>query len=196
MATRKQIQSALQQPYDRVLFAKEVLHPVFGSGFKLLEVPSKPHVDPTKSQAAVIDSVNVYATITLDDETDVTCYEVKLQPTVRIEQSKVAIQQYVRNLLIPGQAALINFVSPVNKDMWRFTLVARDSAITDAGIEETQTHPQRYTYLVEKERPNRTMAERMEVLSLAPEKNLQALIDAFSVERMSKAFFDEYKQHY
>ncbi|GIV34362.1 MAG: hypothetical protein KatS3mg031_1897 [Chitinophagales bacterium] len=80
--------------------------------------------------------------------------------------------------------------------MWRFTLVARDSKITKQGIKETQTHPQRYTYLVEKDRPNRTMAERMEVLSLAPEKNLQTLIDAFSVEKLSKAFFDEYKEHY
>lgn len=196
MATRKEIQSALQHPYDRMLFSKQVLHPVFGSSFKLLESVQKPFVEPTKSENSVISQVLIYGTITLEDGTDITCYEVTLQPTVRIEQSKVAIQQYVRKLLISGQAALINFIAPKDKDIWRFTLVAKDSKITDEGIAETQTHPQRYTYLVEKDRPNRTMAERLETLSLESEINLEMLIKAFSVEAMSKAFFDEYKEHY
>ena len=196
MATRKEIQSALQHPYDRMLFSKQVLHPVFGSSFKLLESVQKPFVEPTKSETSVISQVLIYGTITLEDGTDITCYEVTLQPTVRIEQSKVAIQQYVRKLLISGQAALINFIAPKDKDIWRFTLVAKDSKITNEGIAETQTHPQRYTYLVEKDRPNRTMAERLETLSLESEINLEKLIKAFSVEAMSKAFFDEYKEHY
>jgi len=34
-ANRIQIQDALKKPYDRVLFAREVLSPVFGSGFTL-----------------------------------------------------------------------------------------------------------------------------------------------------------------
>ena len=196
MATRKEIQNSLQHPYDRMLFAKQVLHPVFGSSFRLLESAQKPLVDPTKSESTVINEVSIYGSITLEDGTDITCYEVLLQPTVRIEQSKVAIQQYVRKLLISGQAALINFVAPTFKDIWRFTLVAKDSKITDDGIAETQTHPQRYTYLVEKDRPNRTMGERLETLSLESEITLEKLVTAFSVEAMSKAFFDEYKEHY
>lgn len=196
MATRKEIQSALQHLYDRMLFSKQVLHPVFGSSFKLLESVQKPFVEPTKSESSVISEVLIYGTITLEDGTDIICYEVTLQPSVRIEQSKIAIQQYVRKLLISGQAALINFIAPIDKDIWRFTLVAKDSKITDEGIAETQTHPQRYTYLVEKDRPNRTMAERLETLSLESEIDLEKLIKAFSVEAMSKAFFDEYKEHY
>ena len=196
MATRKEIQSALQHPYDRMLFSKQILHPVFGSSFKLLESVQIPFVEPTKSESSVISEVLIYGTITLEDGTDITCYEVTLQPTVSIEQSKVAIQHYVRKLLISGQAALINFIAPEDKDIWRFTLVAKDSKITNDGIAETHTHPRRYTYLVEKDRPNRTMAERLETLSLESEIDLEKLITAFSVEAMSKAFFDEYKEHY
>ena len=179
MATRKKT-IQLQHPYDRMLFSKQVLHPVFGSSFKLLESVQNPLVEPTKSESSVISQVLIYGTITLEDGTDITCYEVTLQPTVRIEQSKVAIQHYVRKLLISGQAALINFISPNDKDIWRFTLVAKDSKITDEGIADTETHPQRYTYLVEKDRPNRTMAERMETLSLEDEINRYQLIKKLS----------------
>ncbi len=34
-ANRNQLQNALHKPYDRILFAKEVLSPVFSSGFTL-----------------------------------------------------------------------------------------------------------------------------------------------------------------
>jgi len=92
-----------------------------------------------KSESAVIETVGIYANITLDDSTEITCYEVLLQPKVKIEQSKVAIQQYVRKLLTAGQAALINFVAPENKNVWRLTLVAKDSVLTDNGVKEITT---------------------------------------------------------
>ncbi|MBC6427376.1 MAG: Eco57I restriction-modification methylase domain-containing protein [Ekhidna sp.] len=102
----------------------------------------------------------------------------------------------MRKLLTSGQAALINFVSPTYKDMWRFTLVAKDSELTSKGVRETATHPKRYTFPVESERTNKTLAERMEWLSLASNKTMETLVEAFSVEKMSKDFFDEYKEHY
>ena len=196
MATKTQIQKALTLAYDRVLFAKDVLRPVFGSAFTLLDTPSKTNIALTKSESRVINKVGIYAHSELDDATNITFYEVTLQPQVRIEQSKVAIQQFVRKLLIPGQAALINFISPRDQDTWRFTLVAKDSKISSKGIEEIQTHPQRYTYLVEKSHSNRTMAERLEGLSILPSMTLETLISAFSVESMSEDFFREYKEQY
>ena len=196
MATKTQIQKALTLAYDRVLFAKDVLRPVFGSAFTLLDTPSKTNIPLTKSESRVINKVGIYAHAELDDATNITFYEVTLQPQVRIEQSKVAIQQFVRKILIPGQAALINFISPRDQDTWRFTLVAKDSKISSKGVEEIQTHPQRYTYLVEKSHSNRTMAERLEGLSILPSINLETLISAFSVESMSEDFFREYKEQY
>jgi len=197
MATKQLLIQALQRPYDRVLFAKDVLNPVFGSGFTLYSKPVLSAEQPNQTESRVIQSpVYRYGEIILEDGTEVICYEINLQPTVRIEQSRVAIQHFVRKLLIAGQAALVNFILPDNKDVWRFTLVAKDSRITDEGIQEKATHAKRYTYLVEKDRPNRTLAERLETLSLETEINLKALVKALSVESMSKAFFDEYKNHY
>ncbi|NLJ19973.1 MAG: N-6 DNA methylase [Bacteroidales bacterium] len=195
-ANRTQLQNALHKPYDRLLFSREVLSPVFGSGFSMFSSPIPATVLPNKSESAVIDQVGIYGKIRLDDSTEITCYEVSLQPNVRIEQSKVAIQQYVRKLLTAGQAALINFVSPSTKNVWRLTLVAKDSVLTESGVKEKTTNAKRYTFLLGPSETCKTAAERFERLSVEKEIGLQTLIDAFSVEKLSDEFFKEYTLHY
>jgi len=195
-ANRIQLQNALHKPYDRILFSREVLSPVFGSGFTLNSSLVPASVSPNKSESAAIANVWIYGKIQLDDSTEITCYEVLLQPKVRIEQSKVAIQQYVRKLLTAGQAALINFVAPANKNVWRLTLVAKDSVLTDKGVKEKTTNAKRYTFLLGPSETCKTAAERFEVLSTEKEITFQTLVNAFSVEKLSKAFFDEYTLHY
>ena len=196
MANRTQIQTALQKPYDRLLFGKEVLSPVFGSCFTLSTSAVPASVQPNKSEQAVIQSVAIYGNINLEDGTEITCYEIALQPTVRIEHSKVAIQRYVRKLLTAGQIALVNFIAPQNKQVWRLTLVAKDSELTEQGVKEKTTHAKRYTYLLGPSETCKTAAERFETLSTEKQITFQALVNAFSVEKLSKAFFDEYTLHY
>lgn len=196
MANRIQIQTALQKPYDRILFGKEVLRPVFGSCFNLSSTAVPAFVQPNNSEQAVIQSVSIYGTINLEDGTEITCYEINLQPSVRIEHSKVAIQRYVRKLLTAGQIALVNFIAPQNKKVWRLTLVAKDSELTEHGIKEKTTHAKRYTYLLGPSETCKTAAERFESLSTEKQITFQALVNAFSVEKLSKAFFDEYTLHY
>lgn len=196
MANRIQIQKALQKPYDRILFGKEVLSPVFGSCFNLSSSAVPASVQPNKSEQTVIQSVSIYGTINLEDGTEITCYEINLQPSVRIEHSKVAIQRYVRKLLTAGQIALVNFIAPQNKKVWRLTLVAKDSELTEQGIKEKTTHAKRYTYLLGPSETCKTAAERFESLSTEKQITFQALVNAFSVEKLSKAFFDEYTLHY
>ncbi|HOV36854.1 MAG TPA: TaqI-like C-terminal specificity domain-containing protein [Dysgonamonadaceae bacterium] len=195
-ANRTQLQNALHKPYDRLLFSREVLSPVFGSGFSVYSSLSPSVVLPNKSESTVIDQVGIYGKIRLDDAAEIICYEILLQPKVRIEQSKVAIQQYVRKLLTAGQGALINFVSPSTKNVWRLTLVAKDSDVTGSGVKEKITNAKRYTFLLGPSETCRTAAERFEALSTEKEITFQSLQDAFSVERLSKAFFDEYTLHY
>ena len=196
MASRIQLQQSLQKPYDRLLFSKDVLSKLFNSNLKLLQSAAPVTIQPTASEKKVIDSVSVYATIILEDGAEITCYEIILQSKVRIEQSKVAIQHYARKLLTSGQAALVNFVSPDNKKVWRLTLVAKDSELTSEGVKEKSTNAKRYTFLLGPGESCKTAAERFEVLSIEKEIDIKALVKAFSVERLSKAFFDEYKLHY
>ena len=195
-ANRIQLQNVLQKPYDRVLFSKEVLSPVFGASFTLNSSLVQASVLPNKSESVSIDKVWIYGNILLDDSTEITCFEVLLQPKVNIERSKVAIQHYIRKLLVVGQAALINFVAPSNKNVWRLTLVAKDSELTVKGVKEKTTNPKRYTFLLGPTETCKTAAERFEILSTEKEISFQTLVNTFSVEKLSKAFFNEYTLHY
>lgn len=196
MANRIQIQEALRLKYNRVLFAKEILSPIFGNGFSLHTSAVDVSQKPNQTEARVIQKVQVYGKIVLDDTTEVNCYEILLQPKVRIEQSKVAIQHYVRKMLTSGQAALINFVSPTYENTWRLTLVAKDSIFTEKGVKEKTTHAKRFTFLLGPSETCKTAAERFEALSTEKQTSFELLVKAFSVERLSKIFFDEYKKHY
>jgi hypothetical protein len=196
VANRNKLQIELHKAYDRILFSKEVLRPVFNSGLTLYSTLLPVPVMPNNTESASIDKVWIYGNIQLEDGTDITCYEILLQPKVRLEQSKVAIQQYVRKLLTAGQAALINFVAPSYNNVWRLTLVAKDSVLTDKGVKEKTTNAKRYTFLLGPSETCKTAAERFEVLSIENEITFQTLVNAFSVEKLSKAFFDEYTLHY
>ena len=195
-ANRIHLQNTLEKAYDRTLFAREVLSPIFGAGFTLNASPIPASVQPNLSEQAVIATVSIYGKIALADSTEIICYEIVLQPQVRIERSKVAIQRYIRKLLTAGQAALVNFVAPLHKETWRLTLVAKDSELTETSIKEKTTHAKRYTYLLGTNESCKTAAERFETLSTEKEITFQALVNAFSVEKLSKAFFDEYTLHY
>ena len=192
----EEIKKALQKPYQRELFAKDVLKPVFANTFILHERPIEVSEKPNKSELAVIEKVLIYGKIELEDGTEIVCYEIKLQAKVRIEQSKVAIQRYVRKLLIAGQAALVNFIAPANGNIWRLTLVAKDSFLTEKGVKEKVTHARRYTYLVGPSETCKTAAERFESLSLEKVISFESVIKAFSVEKLSLSFFNEYTEHY
>lgn len=195
-ANRDQLKDALQKPYDRLLFAKDVLRPTFNSLFSLNAALIKPAVELNQTESSVIDSVGIYGKINLEDSTEVICYEILLKPNVRLEYSKVAIQHYVRKLLTAGQAALINFISPSNNNFWRLTLVAKDSVLTEKGIKEKTTYSKRYTFLLGPSETCRTASERFEILSTETKIDSEKLVNAFSVEKLSKAFFDEYTHHY
>ena len=191
-----QLRITLQKPYDRIIFSKEVLSPVFNNGFSLSSSLLRANLPPTQSESKVISDVFIYGQINLEDGTEITCYEVNLQPDVRIDYSKVAIQHYVRKLLTAGQAAFINFVSPSDKNLWRLSLVAKDSILTDTGIKERTTNSKRYTYLLGPYESCKTAAERFESLSTQTRIDFDSLVNAFSVEKLSKTFFDEYTRHY
>lgn len=190
-----QLKTALQKPYDRLIFGAEVLTPVFGSALELIPA-QKAGKELSKAESIVIESVLIYGKISFEDGSEVTLYEIKLQPDKKIEFNKVAIQRYVRKLLTSGQAALVNFIAPENNKVWRLTLISKDSELTEEGIKEKTTHAKRYTYLLGPAETCKTPADRLEALSILKEKNINSIVEAFRVDLMSEAFFDEYTLHY
>ncbi|NLT50624.1 MAG: hypothetical protein GXX85_06895 [Ignavibacteria bacterium] len=196
MASRVQLKKSLQKNYNRTLFANEILKPVFQNGLTLLSVPQNVTADLTKRDAEIIDSVVIYGKISLEDSNEVTLYEITLKENVRIELSRVAIGNYIRKLLLTGDSALVNFISKNNNGTWRLTFISKDSKITEKGIKEKTTNTKRYTYLLGPAETCKTAAERFEILSGEKTTDTEALKKAFSVEKLGKDFFNEYKVHY
>ena len=201
MPGRIQIQEVLSQTYDRYMFVDKVLGDVF-DGRLTAYSPGVPQTNLTETERQLLQSVEHYADLLLDDQTEVRCLEIRLQPQVRIEQSKVGIQQYVRKLLTAGQAVLISFVptdasgKPDANRPWRLTLVAKDTALVDGYVKDRPTNAKRYTYLLGPGQACRTAAERLDLLWKQPSISFSTLVQAFEVEALSKAFFKEYKRHY
>ena len=201
MPGRLQLQNSLALTYNRAIFVKEVLRPVFLERLTAYS-SSLPQSNLTDSERRLLRSVDAYGDLQLEDGTVVRCFEIQLQPKVSVEHSRVGIQHYVRKLLIAGQAVLINFI-PTKTDghiddsrPWRLTLVAKDTALVDGHIENRPTNPKRYTYLLGHGQACRTAAERFETLFKQPRLDFTTLIQAFEVEALSKEFFKEYRRHY
>lgn len=208
MAGKLQIQESFQKVYDLEVFKREILNSVFTSE-KAKLFREENYIDEsnqlTASEKKAILKVVHYGNLELDDYNTLKLYEITLQPKVRIEQSKVGIQQYVRKMLIAGEGVLVNFINPDNLKTWRLTLVASDTVLTDKGISVKKLNPKRYTFIVGQSEKCKTISDRFADLEKASrivlypsenEKNAISLVNIFSVETLSKAFFDEYTLHY
>ncbi len=208
MAGKLQIQESFQKVYDLEVFKREILNSVFTSE-KAKLFREENYIDEsnqlTASEKKAIGKVVHYGNLELDDYNTLKLYEITLQPKVRIEQSKVGIQQYVRKMLIAGEGVLVNFINPDNLKTWRLTLVASDTVLTDKGISVKKLNPKRYTFIVGQSEKCKTISDRFADLEKASrivlypsenEKGAISLVNIFSVETLSKTFFDEYTLHY
>ena len=199
MAGKLDLRPVLPLPYDRPGFIRDVLRPVFGPGrLTVFSADQSTGAMTAADQRLAISAVQ-YGELQLDDDTEVRCLEVRLQPKVRPEQNRVGIQALVRRLLTTGQAALVNFVpatAEVGFRPWRFTLVAKDAVLRDGKVVEQTNNARRYTYLLGPGQACRTPADRLRQLATEADVTLDTLVKAFEVEVLSKEFFKEYKRHY
>lgn len=116
--------------------------------------------------------------------------DVELQDTVDLKRSRVAIQNCVRKVMQDYSNAIIFFHFTDNAKEWRVSYVYR------AGTNKSSTSAKRYTYLCGPEHVCRTVSERFETLKGLPLIKNEDMVEAFSVEPLSKEFFDEYKTFY
>ncbi|MDE7291703.1 MAG: Eco57I restriction-modification methylase domain-containing protein, partial [Treponemataceae bacterium] len=116
--------------------------------------------------------------------------DVELQDTVALKRSRVNIQNCVRKVMENDSNAIIFFHFTDNAKEWRVSYVHR------AETNRNSTSAKRYTYLCGPEHACRTVSERFETLKgLATIKD-EDMIEAFSVEPLSKDFFERYREQY
>src|SRR3989338_9282273 len=126
---------------------------------------------------------------------------VHLQKETSLERARTKQRNFVAKYLkgsrggVLKDAALVAFVSP-NDDDWRFSLVKMEYKFNDKGkVEEEFTPARRYSFLVGKHENSHTAQSRLLPLLLNDEVNptLKELEDVFSVEKVTKEFFEKYR---
>ncbi|MCF3588911.1 Eco57I restriction-modification methylase domain-containing protein [Planktothrix agardhii 1029] len=130
-------------------------------------------------------------------ERQIGVYEVTLAPGIILERNRVGLRNLLRKYWQNIDAAFIAYHRPESAN-WRFTYVSELTGYDAEGeFIKIKTEPKRYTYLLGESESIRTAVERFErILKKGSKVTLDDVKEAFSVEKLSKTFFDEYKKHY
>lgn len=180
----------LSSEYDRTLW-QEVLREVFGATNLLrspMNVTSRLSGND-KELASVAFELGSFKTF---DSHVVGVYQVDLTDKLRIWQNRVGLRSLLRNIYKNDvDAALVVFVQG---EKWRLSLISEIRVLDEVGnFIEQKTEAKRFTYLLGKGETVRTAVERL-VLINESFLSLDLLIDAFSVEKLTKSFFKRYKE--
>ncbi len=174
------------------------------------------HLDESKKQtwtwkkAAFEDYVNHFTrlgTYTDAGGEAVDVLVIHLRKDTTLARGRVTLRNFVADYLATGHgqgkaAVMAAFVSPTEDD-WRFSFVKLDYTFekTDLGFvaERIQLTPaRRYSYLVGKNENCHTAQKQFLALLQMQEVNptVAQLETAFSVEKVTKEFYDQYKELY
>lgn len=178
------------QGYD--CFIKNVIDTVFTGedAFEALPVPEDYLTDENRERANDNGILQILKVGTIDAEEPIEVFDITLSDKKGLQYNRVSIQQFVRSSLFPFTNAFMLFHNKTTEGKdWRFSFAYK--ATTLAGM----TPAKRYTYLFGKNHRARTASERFAKLA-DEEKTTQNLLNAFSVEALSKDFFDKYKEQY
>ena len=135
-------------------------------------------------------------TITLSDDETIAIYEVELSDSVDIERNRRGIRDMLLTEWRNRDAGAFMFCYRKTESVLRFSYVSESWNFAEDGTyQKESTDTKRYTYLLGEGHRSRTAIQQFEELKKS-DLNLKALTKAFSVEAVSKIFFDEYKKNY
>lgn len=198
---REKIQDILTRPYSLSHFKSEILKPIFASKVKELVLWERSRIEQIElsdSEKRIAKSLIHYGYILTKDERQIELFEVTLQDEIIIERNKVTVSSLIRKHIWGDNAAFASFVYSENKGKdWRFSFISRDFELKDGQFIQKDANPKRYSYILGELETCKTAALRFEELSKEDIITIENIKEAFSVEKMSKKFFDDYRDvHY
>ena len=130
-------------------------------------------------------------------ERNIAVFEVVTAQNIILERNRVGLRNLLKKFWNDFDAAFIVYHKQ-NEKNWRFTFVSEIREFNAQGnYVQSSTEPKRYTYLLGEGETIKTAAQRfLAVAEKGSQISLADIKDAFSVEKLSKEFFTEYKKHY
>lgn len=190
------IQQRLRQTYERQDW-QHMLHDLFPDGsLKLFSSPQT-----LSASQEFVKSTQQIGTIDLPDGNTIALLEVETTDQVKLTRNRVGLRNFVASFIDEaGAAAVLAVFHQSHSPDWRLTYAARRTILDEETLDiaTIETAPRRFTFVLGPNEPCKTAAAR---LATVLEKKADALTltdveKAFSVEKLSKEFFEKYQQHY
>ncbi len=192
----KIFEGTLTQAFDHdryVQFLRELLD-------NMRIVAPNREVKPWNTFSAAIDHYRHIGNYVGEDKKKVALFSVCLKNDKNLENARSMQRAFVKTLLESGDCAgaLVAFYTSGDLDKWRLSLVRMDYEFSKGKLSEKLTPAKRYSYLVGKGEPCHTAQERLYPIFVEDDldPSLDELEEAFSVEAVTKDFFDKYREKY
>lgn len=171
----------------------------------LLNLDSSNIINGQKSKATseqykkYIDSTQLYAKYEDDKRRKIGVLIIKLQDNKLPANARTLQRNYIAHLLDAYNLdASLSAIYSETDDTWRLSFVKQELDFGDGKLKAKFTPAKRYSYLFGKDEPNHTANEQL--LDLLDNNNKQYTIEEieekFSVEKVTKDFFENYKENY
>lgn len=169
--------------------------------FNTIEVvnPDKKNINYLSEYAFYIASHTHVANYVDSERNRIAIFAVELRSGNSIERARSVQRNFVSRLLNgSGQdAAVVAFYND-NESRWRLSFVRLDYEFAKGRVKTKLTPAKRFSYLVGKGEPCHTAMEQLFPIFLNEQynPNIDKIEEAFSVEAVTKGFFDKYKDKY
>ena len=139
--------------------------------------------------------------IRLDDGRSLAIFDFEVTDNVLISRNRRDLRNIAANYIDQDRFhGALAFYHSLNTDDYRLTFIAKQTYFNESGeLIKKETAPKRYTFLLGKNEPCTTAAIRLQDLADKKATGLVYLADvadAFSIERLNKDFFKDYKKQY
>ncbi len=188
---KKEIREILNQKYNRENW-KFLTKNIFDN----VEYFKTPISIKTNNEK-ILDFVQI-GNLKLKDEKKVALFELKLIKNLNIYKNKVELRNIVTRFIDQYSNHGVLVVFDNQGSDYRLTFSSKFSEIDEQGnIKEIETSPKRYSYLLGENESCLTPAERLHLLSQSRGNlKIDDIVEAFSVEKVTKEFFEKYRELY
>ncbi|MEN9656510.1 MAG: hypothetical protein RL311_1497, partial [Bacteroidota bacterium] len=192
---KKELQKKLSQSYSTENW-QEIVKFVFPN-VSLREKPVVLNVEARFHD--IVESFKQLGDVKLNDGKTLALLELKVKENVNIIRNRVRLNEVVSSVIDTEIANGVLSIFEKGTDDYRFTFSAKSNEFDEeeGDFVTKKTDTKRFTYVLGKNESCKTPAQRFYELSENKNKaDIAAIENAFSVEKLSKAFFKEYKDQY
>ena len=186
---KSEIKKILNKPYNRDNW-KDLSKVIF-NGVVFFKEPVKIKNENDK----VLEFLQI-GNLVLSDKKKIALFEIKLKKNLNIYKNKVELRNLVINYIdqVSNHGVLVIYDN--QGENYRLTFSTKYSELAkDGTLLKVETEAKRYTYLLGETESCITAAERFSLLKSRKDSlNIDDLLEAFNVEKVSKEFFDNYKK--